>query len=404
MKLTRRKNNKLRRNFQLLAWSTLLAETRLYYPVAVLAFEAVTGSFTEAMSVFAIQNICQALFELPTGVFSDKIGRRMTLVIGAGVEALGGLCIASAFFMTNGLWALYVAALCIGFSDAMFSGNNDALLYETLAYYRRTKEAPKAIGRVHSMGQIGLGLASALAIVLLFAGMSYKDLAVLSFFPVFAGFLLTFFIVEPPYRKDVQEKTFDHLKKAFELIVKNSRLRWLAIASVIRYGLGSSAHTFKPGFVVTVWPMWLVPLYTVGQNVVGFFGFWFAGRIIKRVGLMRSLLSFTVCIYFINGIAYGIATALSPVLMIVTQLSYAVCLTAENALKQANFSKAQRSTMGSLISLVTSIIGGISSVFIGVLADRFGPTHTLLIVVGISSFVTVIYIKLYNREYARKDI
>lgn len=69
----KRKSNNLRRNLDLMPIGALLGSTQLFYPIAVLAYREVTGSFANAMGVFAVMSVSQALLEIPTGVFSDKI-------------------------------------------------------------------------------------------------------------------------------------------------------------------------------------------------------------------------------------------------------------------------------------------------------------------------------------------
>ena len=389
---------KLQRNIPLLAWNAFFAELRLYYPVAVLAFQTVAGSFAEAMSVFAVMSISQALLEIPTGIFSDKIGRRMTLIVGAAAEVLGAICISLAMSVSWGLWLLYAAALSIGFANAMFSGNNDALVYETLLTFRRTQETSKMIGRVSSMGQTALAISGVLASYCLLSGMSYQNLMVLSLFPVAISFIFTLFIVEPPQHEIKEPQTLTHMKQALKLIVTNNRLRWLAIASAVKSGLGQTAHVFAPGFIESVWPSWMTPLYRTGQNGLGAIGFWFAGYVTRRFGLMKSLLGATIYSYGASFVAYITTTAFSPILMLTTQLSYAVGLTADSALKQENFSKAQRSTMGSIISFAGSLVGGIGSILAGVLADHLGPGDALLILLLITVPTAGIYFRLYKKE------
>ncbi len=393
-----RKSNNLRRNLNLLPWNALFGSMQLFYPVAVLAYREVTGSFADAMGVFAVMSVSQALLEIPTGVFSDKIGRRMTFILGSIAEVLGIVLLALSFHVSYGLALLYAGAFCIGFANSMYSGNNDALLYETLLHYRRTKEAAKMIGRVYSMAQIGLALSGVIAMALLYLGLGYKHLVALSVVPVFSAFLMTLFLVEPPTHKAKGVENLKHMKEALKLIVRNPRLRGLAIAGAIKRGMGDAAHNFTPGFVDAVWPAWLTPLYRAGQNGLGAVSFWCAGRITKKFGLMKSLLGATIYSYIASGIAYAMATFFSPILMLTTQLSYAVGMTADGALKQENFSAAQRSTMGSLISFAGAIVGGIGSILAGVLADYFGAAESLLIILLITAPTAMVYFRLYKAE------
>ena len=63
-------------NIALLRAFYFCSDFRLYGPVAILYFAQVTGSFAQGLSVFSVAMLAAALLEVPTGVFSDRIGRR----------------------------------------------------------------------------------------------------------------------------------------------------------------------------------------------------------------------------------------------------------------------------------------------------------------------------------------
>ncbi len=399
MKKDQKKHSpRLYRNLTLLAWNAFFAELRIYYPVAVLAFQAVSGSFVEAMGVFALMGVSQAFLEVPTGIFSDKIGRRNTLISGSLAEVIGAGFLALAFLLPHGVWALYVGAAFIGLANALHSGNSDALIYETLSHYKQTQKASKVFGRIGSMGQGALALSGGLAALCLWLGMSYTNLMVLSVFPVLASFVFTLFIVEPTKREVEETHTIKHMKKALHLIVSNPRLRWLTIASAIKTGLGQASHSFTPGFIETVWPLWLTPLYRTAQNGIGAISFWFSGRLTERYGLMKTLLGGSAYSYLAALIAYLMSTVISPVLLLSTQISYASSITAEKALKQESFSNAQRSTMESIISLAGALVGGAGSIIAGYLADIYSPSQSLIVLLSITLPTVIVYYKLYQKE------
>lgn len=395
------RNKSLRRNFYLLAGNEFFAELRFFYPVAVLAFQAVTGSFTLAMGVFAIMGIAQAIFEIPTGVLADKVGRRRILVAGSMAEFIGVLFYFFSFESSYGLGFLYFGAISFGFSNAMFSGNNDAMLYETLLFYKRSHEISRLIGRVSSMGQMALAVSGIVATICLWVGLTFRDLMMLSLISIFISVILSLFTVEPPKRPNERVPADQHLLQAFLLILKQSDLRWLALAGAIRAGFSQSAQSFMPAFIETVWPLWLAPLYRTAQNGVGSLGFWFSGRVTKRAGALKALLVGTTISNILSLIAYIFSSVFSPFLLILTQLSYAVSRTADGTLQQENFSDAQRATMGSLISFTGAIIGGLASLLIGYMADRMGPSISLTVLLICGVPASIIYLTLYRKNAAQ---
>ncbi len=71
------------KNVKLLKWFNFFSDFSLFSPIAILYFTQITGSFALGMSIFSVGMISAALFEVPTGIFSDKIGRKKTITLGA---------------------------------------------------------------------------------------------------------------------------------------------------------------------------------------------------------------------------------------------------------------------------------------------------------------------------------
>lgn len=194
---------------------------------------------------------------------STKLPR--TLLIGTFGELLSVLCYALAFSSAYPFWLLYLGSVLYGFSNALFSGNNHAMIYETLASYRRTKETAKILGRVSSLGQIALGISGVLAGLLLWAGMSFETLMYLSLASLSINLVVAYWTIEPPCQCIEDNHPWDHMKKAFRLLVKNKKLRLYSIASIVQGGGGFTNYYFTPSFIDTVWPTWLTP-FTARAN------------------------------------------------------------------------------------------------------------------------------------------
>ena len=67
--------------------------------------------------------------EIPTGIFSDFIGRKGTVVFGTLISTAAVVCYA----LGLNYGVLVLGAICEGVSRSFYSGNNEALLYDTLA-------------------------------------------------------------------------------------------------------------------------------------------------------------------------------------------------------------------------------------------------------------------------------
>src|SRR3990167_7868643 len=118
----------MERNIKLLSLFNFFADFKFHSAVLIIYFAKVTGSYTLATSLFSVVMVSAAVFEVPTGIFSDIIGRKKTVMLGAISATLSAILYAAGY----SYWPLFVGALLEGLSRSWYSGNNDALLYESI--------------------------------------------------------------------------------------------------------------------------------------------------------------------------------------------------------------------------------------------------------------------------------
>lgn len=396
MNISKNYKKQLKRNIPLMGVLSFLSQFRLYYPIAILMYHAVTGSYTLAMSVFAVVGISGLLLEVPTGILSDKFGRKPLLIFETLCIFIATFCYAYAFSSSYGLYWLYVGAFIYGGVISARSGNREAIIFETLRYYKKEKEYPKIQGRMLAMSQSALALSGVFAGGLLWYGFSFQHLAFITLLPLALGTILALFLIEPSTHTVKKGGTAQHLIGSISFIAKHKRLRLYAMATILRNGFGKSSHTFMPGFIASVWPVWATPLFRTGQNGVGAISFWYSGAVIKKLGALKTLFGSTLSGGVFSAIAYILQSVASPFVLLLSQIGYAAGLTADSAIQQKNFTSHQRSTMGSVISFGTLIMESIVAVLIGYIADLTNPAMALLIILGIKFFpVNLIYAYLF---------
>src|SRR5258706_7065626 len=92
-------NDIVRRNVRLLPWFNFCSDFRIYNAIAVIYFAHVSGSYALGIGVFSIAKLSSAIFEVPTGIFSDFLGRKLTLALGqlASVLSIASYAVAGSF-------------------------------------------------------------------------------------------------------------------------------------------------------------------------------------------------------------------------------------------------------------------------------------------------------------------
>ncbi|HYN94718.1 MAG TPA: MFS transporter [Pilimelia sp.] len=358
------------RNVRLLSWFNFVGDFRMYGPIMVIYFAHVTGSYTAAASLLAVKMLSSAAFEVPTGVLSDRLGRRSTMIAGAVVMVAAHLGYAGA----SGYGLLLAAVVLEGLATSLWSGNNESLLYDTLLEAGREEEFPRHSGRVNSMFQIALALSAAIGGVVAGAW-SLRVVVVLSVVPQVLCVLVALRIREPRAHGPRESTVLVHLGSALRGIRRNPVLRRMTLVSALRYSSESAAQ-LSPVFVAGLWPLWALGLWRTFGHGVAFVGFRVSGWVIGRVGAAPTLLFGELFDNVANVVALVKPTVFSPVLL--GSPAYGMSTIAQQTLLQREFTDRERATMGSLASLLGSVLYALVALGAGLVADRWGIVAALL--------------------------
>jgi MFS family permease len=382
------------RNLRIVAIINFLTDFRPYAPIAILYFSHITGSYAKGMTVFSIVMIASMLFELPTGIISDRIGRKGTLLVGAvfGTISVAVYAAASRFTL------LLVGGALEGISRAFYSGNNNALVYDSLKSVNREKEFHSVLGRLGSLFQIALAVSALLGGFL--ATRSFRLTFIVSAFAQGAIIGVGLFLVEP--QSAARRKTgsyISHLRTATRKFFSDATLRNVSFANALSNAVGEACYQFQSTFIRMLWPVWAIGIGKALSNVGAALSFWFAGRVIDRFGEIRSLIFARVVGRITTVLALTIRSVISPVLISSSSLLFGVSVVSKESFAQRRFSDDERATMGSISEFLSSALFGLASPLLGLLADLRGPVEALLY----AQLVMIVSVGILWRYRTRKQ-
>ncbi len=382
----------MKQNIRLIYLFNFLLDFRLYGPLAVLYFASIAGSFALAMSIFSVIYLSQAFLEVPTGVVSDYIGRKKTLIVGSFFSFLS--VVLYAFGMN--FWILAAGALFEGLSRALFSGTSSALLYESLKEEGQEARYHDVLGKTSAMFQWALGVSATLGGFVAFHSMA---MAVwLSVIPRFLCFVLCWWFEEPKCVVRTQESLIHTLRNAVVAFKCNWKLRLISLADIVSFSFGEAAHELQAAFYKMLVPVWAIGFIRTCSNVFAGLSFWFSGTIIDRLGHGRSLMCGSLYFTVVGFVALIFPTPFSPWLMTTTSLAFGVSMTARGDLMNQEFTDKQRATMGSVVSLAGSICYALVAVGLGYIADLTSPIIALLVALSSNIFVIYVYWILFRKK------
>ena len=349
-----------------------------------------TGSFAFGLSILSIATIAWSVFEVPTGMLSDVIGRKRTMILGslAGTAAIVCYAIGGSFLM------LAVGSVFAGIGRSFFSGNNEALLYESLGVERQREDFGTFLGKTSTMFQVGLAASALIGGVV--ASRSLAWVMWISVIPQLFCLILSFCFTEPRVHGKESTNILSHLDEAVGQFQLNGKLRSLSITSIVDFGIEETVHQFKPVFVALFWPIWAVGLARMLGHLFAALSFWFSGTLMKKWKPLKLIVISEAMSRGINIVAFGFPTVFSPLLSSIVSLFYGAKTVAQNTLLQWEFTEKQRATMGSINAFFGSMFYAACTLLLGIVADTLGPAHTLLLAEIILIPIILVYWKLFR--------
>lgn len=378
-------------NVKLLSLFYVCYNFRLYSVLAVIYFYQITHSYTLALSIFSISQISQGLFEIPLGYYSDKYGRSNCLRVGALTSLLSIIIYA----FSHNYWLLILGAIFEGINFASFSGNNDALLYETLQESNKISEYHHEYGKMNSWlelsGFLGVFFGSLIAIK------SISLLFTLSILPRLLATIFSFGFVDPKVKKEKINSISLHFKDSWKIYKNNLKVRLLSIADIIGY-IGGVIWNFQSAFYNLFLPIWATNMVMSVNFFTSFISFRLSGKLIRKYKTIKVLFYSEIYSRILTLFAHIFPTIASPFIIAMASVSYGPSTVAKSTILQNEFTNDQRATITSINSFIGNIIYSIFAIFVGIVADNFGVAKSLLIVQLLLISISVIYYKIFRNK------
>ena len=263
--------NLLERNIRLMFFIRILRWFLLVISTLVLFYQHSGLTMQQILLIQSAFSALVVLFEIPSGYFSDIVGRKRTMIVGC-VLSFGGFALYS---FAEGFWGFFAAEMILGCAVSFISGTDSAIVYDSLLALGRQAEYSKFEGRLMSIGNTSEGIASIIGGLLAVISLRlpfYVETAVV-FFTIPLAMMLT----EPPRTKlDTSKGNF---RAVWEIMVfalhGNAELKWIIIySSIVNASTLTMVWFIQPYMKLAGLPLaWFGVAWAVLQFSVGFFSF-----------------------------------------------------------------------------------------------------------------------------------
>lgn len=266
--------DRLRRNILLLRIIRALDMAMIAIPIIVIYYQNHGMTMQDVMLLQALFGAAMIVVEIPSGYFSDVIGRKRTILIGAALHTLGWTLYAFA----DGFSSFLVAELILGVGAAFISGTDAAMLYDTLIDLGEEQHGVYLEGRmlaITNFSEAGAAIVGGLLASISLHVPFYAQIVIM--LPIVP---LALMLVEPmPHRRAGHKASMKEIIDVVAHVVhRNNQLRWmLGTASF----LGASTLT-------VLWmyqPYWKI----MGVPVAWFGTIWAGGNVLVGIMSMNSV-------------------------------------------------------------------------------------------------------------------
>jgi MFS family permease len=339
-------------------------------------------SITEAFAANAFFTVGQVLFEVPTGVVADTVGRRASYLLGSAT-LFGSTIFYLLLWQYHAafwLWALSSALLGLGYT--FFSGATEAWLVDGLKAtgYKKSLETAFAKGQIATgIAMLSGSVAGGVIAQYTNLGLPYILRAVVLALTFAAAFVLMHDVgFTPRKRVTVAKEVKATLKASFDHGLRKPSVRWIMLAGPFSAGVGFYAfYAMQP---------YLLDLYGRSDSyaIAGLAAAIVAGAQIGGgllVTQIRKLFTYRTTLLMTAGLLSAGSMALIGLVqnfwvVLAVLVVWAVLFAAASPVRQAYLNalipSEQRATVLSSDNLLGSAGGAVFQPILGKSADAWG--------------------------------
>lgn len=374
---------------------SILTSTSLFIPIRVLyliRFGVLDQEISFLKVVFSFSIV---LFEIPTGVISDKISRKTSLKLGSILFSLHAIV----YILMPNFTGFVITQVLLGLSASLFSGTDSSLLYIYVEKYDPSKTYLDVKSKIQFYTKIVAFLYSVISSILF--SLNYN----LNFILTCMMGILAFIIVSsfPNVTEQITEKFtlqsyFSHVKLTTKVLFSRKNV----VASTIYTSILLSLLIFNFEYYQILFSKLGCPQYYFGLiyssfTIISLIGYRITPYIIKNAGVMITYISYTILIMFSFIFLYTEIRFLVLMAVFFQQVVFSSWgLIFENDILENVPENEIKSTFSSINSLIVSLFKMLIIYALSFVIQYMGLQRTYIVLSCISllSILSFLFIKI----------
>ena len=368
--------NTFDRNITKLYWMNALSMSGFHFVVYTLFLLAKGFSMQQFFLLGTAHTVANLLAEVPTGMFSDRVSRKWSLVIGS-IVAIPYMF----FIITSESFAVVLIAVVFGgVSTAFVSGTDTAMLYDSLKAANRESEFHKVLGRTRwysswasATGGIGGGLLASRSLSFPFW---------VAFGVILAVLVIRLTLKEPPRSAVSREPQFLHLKEGLKYCASKQSGYFVMYAALLTPFITMSFALWQPYLKLISLPVAYFGIFYAAESLVCGFTSKQSATVEKRIGMSRSLLFIPLLLGLGFLLQSQFVFLFGMVFILLHSVSQSYLEPTLEAYINARVPSSRRATVLSFKNMISGLQYAVLAPFLGLAVDLYS-LQTALLALGI---------------------
>ena len=350
----------------------------------ILFIRAFNVTYTQIGVLEAASLIVILLLEIPSGVFSDLFGHKLTVFIAMLLWSIGNIVIG----LGNGFYAFLIGYCILGITDAFRSGAESSLLYESLRKLKRQKEYLKVKSKIRRLTTLTVVTGALVGPVLFNINIRLPFLISAIF--IFISSLIVLSMVEPYSKRKTTslKKHYEHFVQSLKFSMSNKHISWLIVFGVILaipmgifVNLFSQPYLVKIGFSV-LGVGGIFALIHGASGVIASFADKIEGKLKEKASLLSIILIQSIA-FIIMSIVNAPIAAIAVIMLYIGRDYKQMIL---DAYMNRHIKPKNRATVLSISQFTIDLFAAIFVIIGGYIADVFSM-NTAILLLGIATLI-----------------
>jgi MFS family permease len=372
--------------------------------IMIIVNENIPNAFNITV-LLATYSIVKIIFEIPSGAFADRFGRKNTVILGEILRAVAFVFL----ILRRDFTDFFLFYLLFGFRSTLRSGALGALMYDNMKKLGITKNFAKYSARKSALRQVCFALSAFLSSYLILYGYNVVIIATM-FTSIFFSTLIVLTIKDTHWHdKNIQKLNKDYLKilkKGFIYSFKHVTILKFILLNVIAWVFLNTVNNFEELIFLHITNnLQMVPLLIATSCIFTAVGQFVLTKYIQK---KRTLVSVMIIVFSLTLILMAFLSYSFPItfgLLLFFWLGFFLCLQVLQAKKQMLIPSKLRATINSVEGFLIGIVSVIYLLSFGYIVEISSYKIGLVILSGFTLAVSALFIFVlgFDKHLRKKE-